>query len=273
MQKVAVAGLVLGGILGLLTLSPAEAQLRRKTVKPKFASQVDVDRANAEYLQERQRRGINPDYQNPARLIEMSFRVAPSISFNTVEGTGVYSQFRADGVGVRMSVGPSLDYFFFKDRYAFGTGLWYTIKRSAFVIPASFGQERFIPNRPAVEAVYNLQYLQIPLTVKMYANNLAPGLRGYIQCGGLLDIKLAEKALDKTTNALYNYASAGGEYQRQYTLLDLGVLLSAGVQYKINTVNALNLGLSYQRGLTSVMRDANLDARNNNVVVELGFKF
>ncbi|CCG99039.1 hypothetical protein FAES_1028 [Fibrella aestuarina BUZ 2] len=273
MQKVAVAGLMLGCVLSLGTLLPAEAQVRRKIVKPKFSSQSDVDRANAEYLRERQARNGNPDYQNPARLIEMTFRVAPSISFNTVEGSGAYSQFDANGMGARMSIGPSLDYFFFKDRYAFGTGLWYTVKRSAFTVPGSFGQERFVPNRPTGESVYNLQYLQIPLTVKMYANNIGPNLRGYVQCGGLMDIKLAEKALDRTTNALYKYAMASGTYERQYTLLDLGVLLSAGVQYKLNTVNALNFGLSYQRGLTSVMRDANLDARNNTVAVELGFKF
>jgi hypothetical protein len=277
MKKVAAAGLMLGAILTLSTYLNAEGQVRRKTYKPKFSTQSDVDRANAEYRREaddrRTARDGNPDYQRPNRLIEMTFRFAPGISFNTVDGSGAYSRFNANGIGVRMSVGPSLDYFFFKDRYAFGTGLWYTIKRSAYTVPGSFGQDRLNPGLPVGEAVYNLQYLQVPLTVKMFANNLGHNLRGYVQCGGLMDVKLSEKPLDKDINALYKYASGSGEYQRQYTLLDLGVLLSAGVQYKLNPVNALNLGLSYQRGLTSVMRDANLDSRNNTVAVELGFKF
>ena len=265
-------------ILSVMTYLPAAAQLRRsKLAKPKssarFSTQADVDRANAEYRREAAARAEIPDYERPARLIEMTFRVAPGVSFNTVEGTGAYSQFSSDGAGVRLSVGPSLDYFFFKDRYAFSSGLWYTIKRVGFTSPGSFGQDRFRPGLPMGQSVYNLQYLQVPLTVKMYANNLAPKLRGYVQCGGLLDVKLAEKALDKTTNALYRNASAGGDYQRQFTLLDLGVLLGAGVQYRLNAVNALNLGISYQRGLTSVMRDAALDSRNNTVALELGFKF
>lgn len=214
-----------------------------------------------------------PDYERPSHLIEMSFRVAPGIGFNSADGTGPYSQFQSNGIGMRMSVGPSLDYFFFKDRYAFSSGLWYTIKRSSFVIPGSFGQDRFKPGTPSGEAVYNLQYLQIPLTVKMYANNIGPDLRGYIQCGGVLDIKLAEKALDPTTNALYKFANAGGSYQRQYGFMDFGVLLAAGVQYKINNVNAVNLGLSYQRGLVNVFRANELESRNNTVALELGFKF
>ena len=141
------------------------------------------------------------------------------------------------------------------------------------MIPGSFGQDRFKPGAPAGESVYNLQYLQIPLTVKMYANNIGPDLRGYIQCGGLLDIKLAEKALDPTTNALYKFANAGGSYQRQYGFMDFGVLLGAGVQYKINNVNAVNVGLSYQRGLVNVFRADELESRNNTVALELGFKF
>jgi Outer membrane protein beta-barrel domain len=277
MKKVAVTYLMLGVILSLTTYLTADAQVRRKTYKPKFQTQADVNRANAEYRREVDERRTapvgNPDYQRPNRLIEMTFRVAPSVSFNTVEGSGVYGQFDANGIGIRMSVGPSLDYFFFKDRYAFSSGLWYTIKRSAYTMPGSFGQERLNPGLPVTESVYNLQYLQVPLTVKMFANNLGPNLRGYVQCGGLMDIKLAEKPLDKTTNALYKYAMRGGDYERQYTLLDLGVLLGAGVQYKINPTNALNLGLSYQRGLTSVMRNANLDSRNNTIAVEMGFKF
>ena len=214
-----------------------------------------------------------PDYERPSHLIEMSFRVAAGIGFNSADGTGSYGQFQTNGIGVRMSVGPSVDYFFFKDRYAFSSGLWYTIKRSSFVIPGSFGQERFKPGTPAGESVYNLQYLQIPLTVKLYANSIGPDLRGYVQCGGLLDVKLAEKALDPTTNALYKFANAGGSYQRQYGLFDFGVLLGAGVQYKINTINAVNVGLNYQRGLVNVFRANELESRNNTVALELGFKF
>ena len=146
--------------------------------------------------------GTGPDYARPTHLIEMSLRFAPSLDLNTAAGTGSYAGFRNNGAGIRMSVGPSLDYFFFKDRYAFSTGLWYTIKRSSFQMPGTFGETRWNPGAPSKESIYNLQYLQIPATVKLFANNIAPNMRLYLQTGGLLSIKLAEKPLDQERNGL-----------------------------------------------------------------------
>ena len=285
MKKVAATGWLAIVAMVCLVVAAGQtglAQARRPAVYYPKGSAKAANQTLRDYKAERDSRKQSqsgyvddrlPDYERPSHLIEMSFRVAPGIGFNSADGTGSYSQFQANGIGVRMSVGPSLDYFFFKDRYAFSSGLWYTIKRSSFVIPGSFGQDRFKPGAPAGESVYNLQYLQIPLTVKMYANNIGPNLRGYIQCGGLLDIKLAEKAVDQSTNALYKFANAGGSYQRQYGFMDFGVLLGAGVQYKINAVNAVNVGMSYQRGLVNVFRANELESRNNTVALELGFKF
>ncbi|HEX9956713.1 MAG TPA: porin family protein [Fibrella sp.] len=272
MEKVAAPILLLGALVVLLTVAPASAQLRRSGAVTSKRPAVVISR---DYQLERdERRGNkNPDYTRPEHLIEMSFRFAPGFSFNSADGVGAYSQFLPNGVGMRMSVGPTLDYFFFKDRYAFSSGLWYTIKRSSFVIPASFGQDRFRPGLAPSESVYNLQYLQLPVTVKMYANQIGPNTRAYIQCGGLLDIKLAEKAVDQTTNPLYKHATSGSSYKRQYGFGDVGVLLGAGIQYKINTVNAVNLGFSYQRGLVNVFRDDALESRNNTVAIEMGFKF
>lgn len=215
--------------------------------------------------------GSGPDYSWPTHLIEMSIRFAPSLDINTAGGTGNYAGFRPNGTGVRLSVGPSLDYFFFKNRYAFSTGLWYTIKRSGFQMPGSFGASVWSPGSPEKESVYNLQYLQIPATVKLFANNIAPSMRLYVQTGGLLSIKLAEKPLDQPRNGLYTAESGGN--RRQYGFGDVALLLGAGVQYKINQNNAFNLGMSYQRGLINVARGHELVSKNRVVSLELGFKF
>ena len=215
--------------------------------------------------------GSGPDYAWPTHLIEMSIRFAPSLDLNTAEGKGPYLGFQNNGTGVRMSVGPSLDYFFFKNRYAFSTGLWYTIKRSGFQMPGSYGQARWNPGAPEKESIYNLQYLQIPATVKLFANNIAPSMRLYVQTGGLFSVKLAEKPLDQARNGLYT-AETGGS-SRQYGFGDIELLLGAGIQYKINQNNALNMGMSYQRGLINVARGSDLISKNRVVSLELGFKF
>ncbi|QIP11478.1 PorT family protein [Spirosoma aureum] len=236
---------------------------RKRRRKKQQQSTQDADENNGY--------GSGPDYAWPTHLIEMSIRFSPSLDLNTAEGTGSYTGFRSNGAGVRMSVGPSLDYFFFKNRYAFSTGLWYTIKRSGFQMPGSFGQTIWNPGAPEKESIYNLQYLQVPLTVKLFANNIAPNMRLYIQTGGLVSIKLAERALDQPRNGLY-LAESGGD-RRQYGFGDVEMLLGTGIQYKINQNNAFNIGLSYQRGLINVARGSQLISKNRVVALDLGFKF
>lgn len=213
------------------------------------------------------------DYAPPQKLIEMSFRVAPSVTFNTAEGFNSYAGFQKNGAAMRMSLGPSIDYFFFKDRYSFSSGLWYTIHRSGYQIPGQFGQPIWDPGAKIQQSSYNMQYLQIPASVKMYANNLFPNARFYIQTGGLINIKLAEKPLDSAHNALFQYAEDGGNYSRQYSRGSLSLLLGTGIQYRLNQSQALIMGISYQRGLTDVARARDLVSKNHAVSLDLGLKF
>ena len=300
MKKVAGFGLILvimvAGSAWAQSTSPALYQMRTKesSVTEKRFRKIlgdnydGQDKNRKEYDDDRKRRrkkqqtttdnqaenngyGSGPDYQWPSHLIEMGIRFAPSLDINTAEGNGTYAGFRNNGAGIRMSVGPTLDYFFFKDRYAFSTGLFYTIKRSGFQMPGSFGQTVWNPGAPEKESVYNLQYLQIPATVKLFANNIGPNMRLYIQTGGLLSIKLAEHAVEPARNGLY-MAESGGT-RRQYGFGDIELLLGAGVQYKINQNNAFNIGMSYQRGLINVARGSDLTSKNRVVSLDLGFKF
>ncbi len=265
----------------LYRLRTKESNVTEKRFRKILGDNYDgQDKNRQDYDDDRKRRrrqqntdsdGSGPDYARPTHLIEMGIRFAPSLDINTAEGVGTYAGFRSNGAGVRMSVGPTLDYFFFKDRYSFSTGLWYTIKRSGFQMPGSFGETRWNPGAPEKESIYNLQYLQIPATVKLFANNIAPNLRLYVQTGGLLSLKLAERALDEARNGLYKAESGGG--RRQYGFGDIELLLGTGVQYKINQTNAVNIGLSYQRGLLNVVRANELTSKNRVVSLELGFKF
>ena len=296
MKKVAGISLILI-LLAIVSVNAQAIAPRSKVYRPKtaFSKESDSrfrkilgdkydDQNQKEYDDDRKRRrrqkqpqtdgsydGTGPDYNRPNHLIEMSIRFAPSLNLNTAEGFGTYAGFQDNGAGVRMSIGPTLDYFFFKDRYALSTGLWYTIKRSGFQMPGSFGETLPIPGTPFKESLYNLQYLQVPATVKLFANNIAPGIRLYVQTGGLLSLKVAEKALQTERNGLY-MAESGGD-RRQYGFGDIELLLGTGVQYKINQTNAFNVGITYQRGLVDVARGSQLISKNRVVSLDLGFKF
>ena len=260
------------------SFSPESDKRFRKILGDKYQGQAANE---AQYEEERKKRrqrqssadydGSGPDYARPTHQIEMGIRFSPSLNLNTADGSGAYAGFQPNGTGVRMSVGPTIDYFFFKDRYALSSGLFYTIKRSGFQMPGNFSESRVGPGAPYKESTYNLQYLQVPVSVKLFANNIAPSMRVYVQTGGLLSLKLAERALDKDRNALY-VAESGGD-RRQYGFGDIELLLGAGIQYRINPINAVNIGLSYQRGLLDVARGGQLLSKSRVVGLDLGFKF
>ncbi len=203
----------------------------------------------------------------------MSLHFAPTIAINTADGVRQFADFQPNGFGIRYSIGPTLDYFFFRDRYAFSTGLWFTVRRSGYQMPGSFGQTRFTPGLPDQKSVYNLQYLQVPMTLKLFANDLAPGVQVYAQTGVIVSARTLEVPLDKARNGLYQFAEITGKYQDQYRPADVDWLLGVGMQYQVGPYSALVLGLSYQRGLTSVAIADDLDSRMRTISIDLGFKF
>lgn len=269
-KKVALTGLIIGLIGGAVQAQNREYPLSKETQK-RF-EKITGKRYQPGRLQQTNPTETIPDYSWPAHLIEMSVRVAPNLDVNTAEGQGIYKGFQPNGVGVRFSTGLNLDYFFYQDRYALGTGVWYTVFRSGYQMPGTFGQSQFNPGAPNQKSVYNLRYMQVPVTVKMFANNLFPQMRVYFQTGGVINVKVGERALDPTINGLYKYGEATNT-SRQYGFADLAFLIGGGVQYKLNNVNAINAGISYQRGVVNVARGSDLFSKNRVISLDLGFKF
>lgn len=214
-------------------------------------------------------RELNPSHY--FRKIEMGFRFAPIISANAIEAENVFDGTVNNGAGIRMSIGPYAD-LFFAENYAFSTGLFYTVKRASVLTQKNFPKETGVSS----EGTYNLQYIQIPLTVKLFANELIEDTRLYVQFGGQAEIKIAEKPLEKNTNALYRYylsSSASGQVPRLFSFADFGMLLGVGAEHEIGGGLRLLAGLSYNRGLTDVMRDKSISLKNNVFTIDFGVKF
>jgi hypothetical protein len=203
--------------------------------------------------------------------IKLGFKFSPSIAFNSTVTEGRYDGVTPNGAGLRFSAGPIAD-FFFADNYAFHTGLWYTVKRS--------GLDGTV-NSNNLSSVYNLQYLQVPLALKFYTNEIATDMKIYFLIGGTLDVKLAEKPLDKSTNYFYNDSNRGTK--NAFRPADAGLLLGAGTELVMGTNTALFFGLSYNRGLsnalTSNVKNGSdqindfVKLRNSLISLDLGVKF
>lgn len=209
--------------------------------------------------------------------IKIGLRLAPGIAFNGLVSDGIYNDATNGGTGLRFSAGPTAD-FFFADNYAFSTGLWYTVKRSSLGGLAQMGNNGTTED---LRSLYNLQYLQVPLTVKLFTNEVAPDIRVYFQLGGTMDFKVAEKPQEKGTNFLYDQSELQ-DGKRVFKPFDVGLYLGAGAEYVLGTNTALFGGLNYNRGLINALTSLDyagssinndLSLRNQLISLEVGLKF
>lgn len=163
--------------------------------------------------------------------IDIGIQIAPSISINRVANDIKEFTLEADKANFSFTAGPVIDAYF-TDNIAFSTGIWYANKKSTLISEGT-------------NLAYSLQYVQVPITVKLFTNNISNNSRLYSQLGGTLDVKITEKALNDQTLELRKSRAFGKLY-------DAGLLISAGIETNIGTSNKLYAGISYHRGLVNV---------------------
>ncbi|HET8861108.1 porin family protein [Marivirga sp.] len=189
--------------------------------------------------------------------VRFGFKTAPNISFNRINAETDNTEFSTDGAGLRFQLGPIFD-FEFKENHYFSTGLIFTSKRSAFIADSTGATpERYNEH-------YNPQYLQIPLTLKLYTEEIGLDKKIYFQFGGTVDFR---------TN------NPGDEEKivKSFKFMDLNSLLAIGLEYGIGIKTKVFGGLIYQRGLLNVINENiyndNFNLRNDFIGLELGLTF
>jgi hypothetical protein len=174
--------------------------------------------------------------------VTIGLRVSPVLCMDRVKDLNATDNvsFSKNNSGVRFAIGPNFD-FKISENYAFSTGIWYLSRRSGMTTT-----DTRTPISVTTKDVVSLQSVQIPITFKVYTNEIATNLKLYFQLGGLATINFYEK-LQKQTPALV------GDYQNKYDMFDISAYMAAGVNYKIGESNSIFAGLYYSRGLTNVM--------------------
>lgn len=203
--------------------------------------------------------------------VKIGFRFAPILSNNYVDGRGRFAGTLNNGPALQASLGPVAD-FFFAEKYAFSTGLLYTVKRAGFTVPKAFFDDIFPGTGLSREANYNLQYLQVPVTIKLFTNELVSDTKLYIQFGGSAEVKLAEKPLNRSTNVFDSYFNQQ-THRRVFGFGDASLVLGVGAEYDLGHEDAVFVTIIYNRGLVNVMRDKDILSKNNLFGLEIGVKF
>ena len=186
--------------------------------------------------------------------VKLGLKVAPIFISNRVSNDAQTADH--DGSVAKFSIGLTVDNPF-ADTYLLSSGLVYVPKRVAF-------RDQDL----GVMEEYNVQYLQIPLTVKLFTNEVAPDMKVYFQVGGGLEFKVFDEALDPTYNLV-----------ESFNPVDIPVILGMGVEYRAGLSTTLYGGITYQRGLTNSLNQVtnpsveDLMVRNTVLSIDFGVKF
>ena len=142
--------------------------------------------------------------------VRFGFKAGPNISFNRIDAEADNTDFRTEGVGLRFQLGPIFD-FEFKENHYFSTGLIFTSKRASFSAD-SLGT--------TYSEAYNPQYLQVPITLKLFTEEIGLDKKIYFQFGGTVDFKTNDEG--DTENIVTSFR-----------FIDLNSLLAIGLEYGI----------------------------------------
>ncbi|MDB5271732.1 MAG: hypothetical protein JWO58_99 [Chitinophagaceae bacterium] len=205
---------------------------------------------------------------NAFSQVNFNLRVSPALALSRLsdkdgnDGVSV----SGNGAGGAFVGGMALD-FFFTDNLALNVGLNYVSTQL---------NSKFQTAGLDYTSKRTVQYIQTPITLKAFTNEIATDMQLYFQVGPSFNFKVSEK--------LKSSSYPGGDPDKDahniVSPVDAGIYLGAGLLYKLSESNALFAGLYYNRGLTNVYQtNGNLHyadlarARMDLLGLELGIRF
>lgn len=204
--------------------------------------------------------------------MKFGLRFAPGLAINRVEDKkdDDGAKLSNNGAGVRFSAGVVADYFF-SENVAFATGLWYTAKRAGIKNEYSALGANYTS-----KTVYNTQFVQLPVSLKFFTNDLNDGMKVYFQLGTTIDVKINEKLKSIEPSVTPKPSD------KVFIPLDMGILLGGGIEMELSKDTKFFTGLNYNRGLFNMLKDKANGASNikdsystsfDLISIEAGLKF
>ena len=190
--------------------------------------------------------------------VKIGLNFSPSLAFSrlTYNSAPAGQSYNANGVGLRFIAGPEIS-FYMGENAAFVTGAWYALKRASI--------NSITPSGAHHDSIFNLQYIQLPATFKLFTNEIATDMKVYFQVGGTFDIKIAEKLKG------YDY-----KLPAQFKPIDASLILGSGVEYQLGETTYFLIGIRYTRGLINSVKGPlsdQINVKNSLLSLDLGIRF
>jgi hypothetical protein len=221
---------------------------------------------------------------------KVGFKGAFAYAFNRTDSKTQTLKFDSDGQTPKMIVGIITD-IQFANNYAFSTGILFATKQCSFSqkggITSTTG---VLPSVSGAES-WGLQYLQIPMTVKMFTRDIFYNCKVYVQAGPQLEF-LINKSVKSSTFAsqktIANPPPIPNEYivepelMSSFNAIDLSLTASGGLEYSIGD-SILFGGINFQTGSFNTINKTNtvykslggnidFSSKNMLVSIEIGIK-
>lgn len=192
---------------------------------------------------------------------QLGFTTSPTFGWLTFP-SGQTPEIEPDGMRTGFSYGVLAD-IPFSENYYFSTALTVsTLNAKASMA----GTTTF----PANTSIYKLQYLEVPLTLKLKSNEIT-NRRFYGQFGLNTGINIGSKQ-----DIMYTSSATPDEKNKdigdQINTFRAGLLLGGGAEWKMGENMNLMTGLSYSNGFTDVL-DGDAEAKNSYIALNLGIFF
>ncbi len=197
--------------------------------------------------------------------VKIGLKVSPNFSWNNVIHDNDSLSLSGNGLKIRGGAGVMID-LMLSDNFAVATGLSYMTKGSGI---------RFNSAGTEIRNKYSLQYLEIPVTIKVYTNEIMDYTRLYFQVGVSANTNIAAKINDENV-----FTDSNGETQnmtKNINFLETALLVGSGIEMEMGESTVLVAGLTYSRGLLNIDNTGLFDSpnklTNNYVGIDLGLKF
>ena len=154
----------------------------------------------------------------------------------------------------------------FTDSYTLSSGLIYVPKEVMISIAPDAGNPTPFNSLES----YKLQYLQLPLTLKLFTNEVSPDLRAFFQIGMAVEIKVYEEP---------DLTLPEQEVVAEFQPINIPVVLGTGIEYSLGINTVAFVGVSYHRGLNNIVKTTNgafaqeLEVRSTVLSIDVGVKF
>jgi hypothetical protein len=206
--------------------------------------------------------------------LHFGLKASPSLAWFKTDTQGLES----DGSKTGFIYGVIAE-FKFAQRYAFATGIDVDYRGGKFKTVDHLKTISLEDSVVSQSASYNLQYIELPLTLKLKTNEIG-SITYFMQIGVAPGIAIRARenydATSQTTNAGTVSTTTASvdkvDILDDINNLNVSMILGAGIEYTLSGATVLLAGIQFSNGFTDVF-DGDAKVNSNYLALNLGILF